>query len=94
MHEKVASALLRARALHGSGALDALVLAFRHGVVVEFSKIGNAAYLYTHEQYANLTKSIRRTATAASLKDPVLGQKMVHKGGWQAEFDVNLASIL
>ncbi|WP_242333337.1 EH signature domain-containing protein [Anaeromyxobacter sp. SG66] len=87
MHEKAKSALSRARDLTGSGGLDALVLFFKNGVIVEFSKTGNAAYRYTHEAFATLTRKCGPRATASALKDQRLGNQMSHWGPWQAEFE-------
>lgn len=88
MHEKAKSALSRARDVVGSGNVDALALIFKHGVIIEFSKTGNAAYRYTHDQYAATIHTLGPKATVAKLKNSRCGgRQMVHGWEWQAEFE-------
>ncbi len=83
-------ALTRARRLLDRD-LDALCLMFRGGVVVEFSRRGNAAYLYPRDQFDGL---VRREMAASMLKDWTRGRKLVHQPDWQRRFDSELVGIL
>lgn len=93
MHEKAERALNRARILNGTARLDALILFFRHGVAVEFSQEGNAAYCYTHENYAEVTRRMGPYPAIPLLKSRSLGEAWVHRDAWEMEFDRHLSRI-
>jgi hypothetical protein len=91
---RLLSALRRARHLTNSSGVDALCLTFRSGVVVEFSQTGNAAYLYSREDFLRLQIGLQKSVSLRALKNRSLGRQLIHLPGWEQTFDDALRWVL
>jgi hypothetical protein len=61
--------------------------------VVEFSKTGNAAYVYEDSKYKiNLNKRDYRIYSELKIKDKV-GARIIHNGDWEAKAANNLSAV-
>jgi hypothetical protein len=90
-------AIDRAHAFVGASDVQAFYLVFRTIVVIEFSRKGNAAYVYTREYFEKqLEQRIRRGVVddEAELKVQQDAKYRIlhHKGSWQNDAAVWLAS--
>ncbi len=87
-------ALARAGRVRTSGATaaSAFVLWFDGLVAVEFSRTGNATYLYTRKSFEALGISVDDVSIEkeGALKDRQLGEQLVHNRGWQQVFEDRL----
>lgn len=93
LHQKARNALERARLLVGGNGVDALCLTFRGGVVVEFSRTGNAAYLYSRERYQKIAPRGRQVAMGDLKRQRDAEQRLMHHNEWERKFDVELLSV-
>lgn len=90
-------ALQRAGRFRSSGAQapSAFVLWFDSVVVVEFSRTGNATYLYARAEFDRLGIHVDSAILdrESDLKDKSLGEAMRHAKGWQLMFAERLGKL-
>jgi hypothetical protein len=90
-NDKVKATLKRARSLDDYDGVDAFALRFGGHVVVEFSRTGNAAYLYSESAFEDLVRGKR--LRVSSLKDRDRGTQLRHASGWEYRFRSALADV-
>lgn len=73
--------------------VSAFCLVFDNYVVVEFSKTGNASYLYERAVFDRAILPPSRTRpTLTQLKSKDVGRQLVHRPGWEDDFEEALAN--
>lgn len=90
-------ALRRAGRVKASGAQvpSSFIMWFDQLVAVEFSRKGNATYLYERDSFERTVATTDRMeiGSEADLKNRRLGEKLVHMGSWQRGFQDRLAEL-
>jgi hypothetical protein len=93
LHVKARSALTRARVLVGADGVDAICLTFRGGVVVEFSRTNNAAYLYSRERYQVIAPRGEQVGIRDLKRQRDAVKRLFHNHGWETKFDLELLTV-
>ena len=78
-----------------SGDSSAFIMWFDDNVVVEFSRTGNATYVYSRSAFDGLRKiwESRDIDAPDSLKRKAQGRSLSHHSGWQAKFAQELGLV-
>jgi hypothetical protein len=86
------AAFRRVRRLQ-AGSASAFCLYFRSHVVVEFSQIGHAAYLYSRSDFEKLMGRPAEIREAKDLKHRDHGERFHHFADWERSFGHRLAAL-
>lgn len=70
----------------GSDEVCAFVLRIKDAIIVEFSKVGNACYIYDARRFDPKLFNLPK-ATVKDLKSPDAAEKLSHMANWPARFD-------
>ena len=81
-------ALKRAGRLNDAPGTSVFVLWFERVVIVEFSKTGNASYVYDRTGYQSL--GLVEQPDVRDFKNQKLGTRMLHQGAWGEKFVTEL----
>lgn len=71
-----------------------LIADFEHFVVVDFCKVGNAAYLYERVDFNEVWLEYRLHKDHDTLKDRDTGERLLHFSGWQQNFNRKINDAL